>query len=146
MIAVLMLVACANRPAPVSEPSPPPVDESNEEPKIDPRREQTVDGIRSWYEGDTLIVEVPNTHWCKSVYDASIEVNTTECFGTPALCGPGCFEQKDVACLVARRVLDGSSMFRCFATMQMCGEQWIMLLNNVEYRNVSKCGVSRMKR
>jgi hypothetical protein len=40
-------------------------------------------------------------------------------------------------------VLDGKTVLRCFASMQMCGEQWIMLSGDVDYAEVQRCGVAR---
>jgi hypothetical protein len=153
---VLTLVACAPRPAVVAESQrhPPTVDESTDEtPIVAPvahdrdvqpaRPVEPASGVRTWYEGDTLVLGVQHRFWCKTVHDGATEQDIVECWSTQQRCGDGCVARNSVACVIATSVLDATRLFRCFGSMQTCGEQWIMLSTNVDYRDVSKCAVSR---
>jgi hypothetical protein len=146
---VALIAACGSSTPPPSMTTIEPVEEQQSRTPAGTKEDPLIDaktGLRSWREGDTNVLEANHPVWCKSRYDPATEIDIVECYVDKKRCaseGSTCETRNSAACVTARHVLSGDPIFRCFGSMQTCGEQWIMYLSNTEYAEVAKCFVIR---
>jgi hypothetical protein len=150
LIAAVLVAGCHHRDV-EPEPRAPVPDEHDEArvPALGTKENPIVEtnGLRTWREGDTNVLEVAAPLWCFGV-----ESGGRHCFFTQGECDrqavlgrpvDGCAAQNNAACTTAHRKLDGTTLVDCWSTMQLCGEAWINLQADFDYSEVHECSVAR---